>query len=315
MIGHEELARIRMFQAVDLASIKGLIDACTVRTLSAGEELITAGQVNRTVYFILSGSVYVRFDSAADLPAAVLGPGESIAEMSVIDCRPAAESVVAGESTRLLAMDEEILWSLVRSSHAAACNLLLALTARLRHTSADLAGNGEAEEEAEEYGTVDALTGLHNRFWLEKILGRQIERIAHEIQPPELAVIMVDIDDFKAFNECYGVVYGDRVLSFVSHTICDRLRPTEVITRYGGDEFVIFIPGIDLEVARRISDRIHQGVMDAVPAMPDGSTIPHPTISLGIAMLKPGQTAEELLGDADRALARARSGGGNRISE
>ena len=315
MISQEELAQIRLFQAVDLESIQGLIDACTVRTLSAGEELITAGQVNRTVYFILSGSVRVDLDSAGGAPAAVLGPGESVAEMSVIDCRPASASVVAVEPTRLLAMDEEILWSLVRFSHAAACNLLIALTARLRHANAALIGNREAEGEDEEYGTVDALTGLHNRSWLEKILTRQIERIARGGQSPRLAVIMVDIDDFKAFNKRYGVVYGDHVLSFVSHAICDRLRPTEVISRYGGDEFVIFIPGIDVEMAREISDRIHQGIMDAVPAMPDGRTIPHPTISLGIAMLEPGQTAGDLLGEAGRALTRARECGRNRISE
>ncbi|MHB8770715.1 MAG: GGDEF domain-containing protein [Syntrophales bacterium] len=315
MISQEELGRIRLFQAVDLDSITGLIDACTERTLSAGEELITAGQVNRTVYFILSGSVAVHLDSAAGAATAVLGPGESVAEMSVIDCRPASASVVAVESTRLLAMDEDILWSLVRSSHAAACNLLLALTARLRRANAVLAGNGEAEGEGEEYGTVDALTGLHNRPWLEKILTRQIERISCGGQPPRLAVIMVDIDDFKAFNKRYGSVYGDHVLSFVSHTICDRLRPTEVISRYGGDEFVIFIPGIDMDLARQIGDRIHRGIMDAVPAMPDGRTIPHPTISLGITMLQPGQTAEDLLDQASLALTRARSDGGNRIAE
>lgn len=315
MISQEELRRIRLFQAVDLDSIRGLIDACTVRALKAGEELITAGQVNRTVYFILSGSMLVHLDPVTGAAAAVLGPGESVAEMSVIDRRPASASVVAAEPTRLLAMDEEILWSLVRSSHVAACNLLIVLAARLRRADAALAGNADSEEGAEGYGTVDALTGLHNRFWLEKILARQIERIARGSQPPRLAVIMVDIDDFKAFNERHGMDQGDHILSFVSHTICDHLRPTEVISRYGGDEFVIFIPGIEAEVARRISDRIHQGVMDAVPVMPDGTTVPHPTISLGIAMLQPGQTAEELLGQADRALMRAKNDGGNQIAE
>jgi diguanylate cyclase (GGDEF)-like protein len=126
---------------------------------------------------------------------------------------------------------------------------------------------------------------------------------------------MVDIDDFKTFNNRHGVAYGDHFLSFVSHKICDRLRPTEVITRYGGDEFVIFLPGIDIDVARRISERIHRGVMDAVPVMPDGTTIPHPTISLGLAMLQPGQQAEDLLADADRALTRAKESGGNSIAE
>jgi diguanylate cyclase (GGDEF)-like protein len=312
MISQEELRQIKMFQSVELESIKGLIDACTIRSLEKGEELITAGRVNRTVYFILSGSVHVHLESVKGTPAAILGPGESVAEMSVIDHRPASASVVAAEPIRLLAMDEDILWSLVRSSHTAACNLLITLTARLRHADAAIAANPATDEE---YGTVDALTGLHNRFWLERTLERQIERIVRDGQPPRLAVIMVDIDNFKVFNEHHGVAHGDHVLSFVSHTICDRLRPTEVIFRYGGDEFAIFLPGIDVEVARQISERIHRSVKDAVPVMPDGTTIPYPTISLGLVMLQPGQTAGELLAEAESALSRAKSGGGNRISE
>ncbi len=312
MISQDELRRIKLFQSVDLESIKGLIDACTIRTLSADEELITAGQVNRTIYFIISGIVRVHRNPATGTPATILGPGESIAEMSVIDRRPAPASVVAVAPTRLLAMDEDVLWSLVRASHAAACNLLIALAARLRQPSAAIPENPEEEEGS---GTFDVLTGLPNRVWLERILKRQIERTVKGVEPQPLAVIMVDIDDFKKFNDRHGVAYGDHFLSFVSHKICDRLRPTEIITRYGGDEFVIFLPGIDKDVARRISERIHQGVMDAVPVMPDGTTIPHPTISLGLAMLRPGQQAEDLLAEADKALTRAKESGGNSIAE
>ena len=60
---------------------------------------------------------------------------------------------------------------------------------------------------------------------------------------------MIDIDYFKAFNEQYGRAYGDHILSFVAHTISDHLRPTEIITRYGGDEFVIFLPDVGIEPA------------------------------------------------------------------
>ena len=133
MISEGELKQIKLFQSVDLESIRGLIDACTLRTLEKGEVLITAGQTNRTVYFLLSGRVNIHLDSLDSEPTAILGPGESVAEMSVIDRRPASAFVVAAEPTDLLAMEEDILWSLVESSHAAACNLLMGLTNRLRH--------------------------------------------------------------------------------------------------------------------------------------------------------------------------------------
>ncbi|MHB8910659.1 MAG: GGDEF domain-containing protein [Syntrophales bacterium] len=309
MISEEELKRIKLFQSVDLESIRGLIDACTLRSLEKGEVLITAGQTNRTVYFLLSGRVTVHLDSLDSQPTAVLGPGESVAEMSVIDRRPASASVVAAEPTDLLAMDEDILWSLVQSSHAAACNLLMGLTSRLRHADEAITGGIETEQDYRRYGTLDALTGLHNRFWLERTLERQIERSVKGGEPLELAVIMIDIDYFKAFNEKYGRAYGDHILSFVAHTISDNLRPTEIITRYGGDEFVIFLPDVGSEPGRQICERIQREVMRAVPAMPDGKTSPHPTISLSMVMLQPGQTSRELLAEAERALARVRNSG------
>jgi len=315
MISEEELKQIRLFQSVDLESIKGLIDACTICSLEKSEVLISTGQVNRTVYFLLSGRVQIHLDSPASEPTAILGPGESVAEMSVIDRRPASAFVVAAEPTRLLAMDEDILWSLVQSSHPAARNLLISLTTRLRHADEAIVGWMEVEQEYLRYGTLDALTGLHNRFWLERTLERQIGRTLKGSRPLELAVIMIDIDYFKTFNERYGRAYGDHILSFVSHTICEHLRPTEIITRYGGDEFVIFLPDVGIESTRQICERIQQAVMDAVPVTPDGKTIPHPTISLGLVMLQPGQTVKELLAEADRALSRAKNGGRNCISE
>ena len=311
-IREEELKEIRLFKSVDLDSIKGLIDACTVRFLEQGEVLINRGEMNRTVYFILDGHVSVHLDSLQSKPAAILGPGESVAEMSVIDGQPTTAFVVAAEQIRLLAMDEDVLWSLIHSSHAAACNLISILTARLRHADAAIAGVAEAAE-YRGYGTMDALTGLHNRCWLDQVVERQTHRCTADQRP--MCAILIDIDYFKTFNERYGHTHGDHVLYSVANTISDNLRPAEIIARYGGDEFVVLLPTVEIEMARRIAERLHKGVMGAVPVMPDGSAIPHPTISIGVAVLQPGQTGKQLLAEAGRALSRAKNSGGNCISE
>jgi len=309
----EELNKIKLFQFVDLESIKGILDACTLRSLTAGEVLITAGQQNRTVYFLLEGHVRIHLTSLQSEPTAVLGPGESVGEMSVIDHQPTSAFVVAAEPVRLLAMDEELLWSLVHASHATACNLLIGLTTRLRHTDAVLSESNEMEEDGRHYGTIDALTGLHNRYWLEMLLDRQVQRATVGGLP--LSLIMIDIDRFRTFNDDYGHAYGDHVIYAVAHTLSGHLRPTEIIARFGGDEFVVILPDMGLETARDIGERLHRGVMDAVPVTPNGSSIPHPTTSIGLAELKAGQTGKDLLDEVERALYRAQSGGRNRISE
>jgi diguanylate cyclase (GGDEF)-like protein len=313
-ITEEELRQIKLLQSVDLASIKGLIDACAIRSLETGEVLMTAGQENRTVYFLLSGRVEVHLNSLKSKPTAIVGPGESVGEMSVLDHQPASATVVAAEPTCLLAMDEEILWSLVNSSHAAARNLLIGMTRRLRNADAVIVNGQEMEEDYRWTGTVDALTGLHNRSWLEKTLDRQIQRAARADRPPQFSVITVDIDYFKTFNEQYGYKYGDHVISFVAHAISDCLRSTEIIARYGGDEFVVLLPNVDVETARKIGARMYQSVMDAVPVMPDGKTIPHPSISLGLVALTPGQTASNFLAEMERTLALAKNGGSSFLS-
>jgi diguanylate cyclase (GGDEF)-like protein len=309
----EELRQIRLFQSVDLDAIKGILDGCTIRSLNAGEVLIAAGQENRTIYFLLEGHVRIHLASIQDPPTATLGPGDSVGEMSVIDHKPASAFVVAAEPVRLLAMEEELLWSLVRSSHAAAGNMLIGLSTRLRHTDTVISEGTTVDQDDQRYGTVDALTGLHNRFWMEKILERQVQRSIKGGQP--LSLILIDIDHFRTFNDHYGQAYGEHVLYSVAHTLSDHLRPTEMIARYGGDEFVVILPDVAIEAAMKIGGRLHRGVMDAIPVTPGGSSIPHPTISIGLAALQAGQTAEDLLAEADRALCRARSGGRNRISE
>ena len=202
----EELNKIKLFQFVDLESIKGILDACTFRSLTAGEILITAGQQNRTVYFLLEGHVRVHLNSLQSEPTATLGPGDSVGEMSVIDHQPTSAFVVAAEPVRLLAMDEELLWSLVHSSHAAACNLLIGLSTRLRHADAAISESNEMEEDGRHYGTVDALTGLHNRYWMDMVLERQVQRSITGGLP--LSLIIIDIDNFKSFNDRYGRAYG-----------------------------------------------------------------------------------------------------------
>lgn len=300
---------IRLFRNVDLDAVRGLIEGCDIMHLDRGEIIIAPGQMNHRVYIILEGRIGIHLDSPDKDPITVLDAGESVGEMSVIDKKPASAYAVAETPCQLLVMDEDILWSLVHASHHAACNLLTTLTKRLRRMDHLIAGDQDVELTYEQRGTFDALTGLHNRFWLENTLERLVRRALSN--QDTLSVIVMDIDYFQSFNERYGRIQGDRFLYFLVHVLTGNLRPTELITRSGDDEFVVLLPNIDTKGARIIADRLRNAIDSALPLSPDGRVIPHPTISMGIAGLTDGDTGPSLLSAAEAALYKAKNSGRN----
>lgn len=309
----EALRECQLFRYVDFDSVRGLIDNCTALTLQPGDILLTAGEINNTLYVLLSGRLRVHLNSLEDDPI-MIDAGESVGEMSVIDHQPVSAHVVADESCNLIAINEETLWSLVRSSHAAACNLLFTLTRRLRKTDTMVVEDNLALDDVyENFCSIDALTGLHNRFWIDNMLNRLFNRSLSRGAP--ISLIMIDIDNFTDFNDLYGSAHGDRILYYMAHTFTQNLRPTEVIARYGDDEFIVLLPDMDLDMARSVAKRLLNAVVEAVPITPDGQSYPHPTVSVGIAQMQPERTIEEFIRDTEDALSRARRAEGNSISE
>lgn len=306
------LEQIHLFRSVDIESIRGIFDYCSVITLKPQEVLIAPGQFNRTVYFILTGSMRIHLNSLDNAPISFHGPGESVGEISVIDLQPTSAYVVADVESTLLAMDEDTLWSLVRSSHAIACNLLYYLTKLLRKTDAILSGGISIDRE-KCYGHMDALTGLPNRQWMYELLKRYCHRAS--ISGAPLALILADVDQFKAFNDKFGRVCGDRMLYALTYTIKSHLRPTEVIARYSGDDFVILLPDTDMACARKAAIRLYKNLKESTPILFQDMVVERPTLSMGVAQMRPDQDADLFLADTEAALHRAKQMGYGAISE
>lgn len=148
----------------------------------------------------------------------------------------------------------------------------------------------------------DPLTGAFNRRHLEEFLSRQLSRSLSQHRP--LAVLLLDLDGFKEFNDRQGHLAGDRALAEVAAGLAGRLRSTDLVARYGGDEFVVVLPDATGEEARRVA-------WDLVGVGPQGLRF-----SVGIACLSEKcSTVNSLLEAADEALLRAkRSGGGVRVA-
>lgn len=316
LYGHfteEELKQVHLFRFVSLDSIKGLIESCSMFELEHGMIMIRPGETNHNVYFLLKGKLRVHLNDIESKPIVILGPGESVGEMSVIDQQPTSAFVVAHEHSRIMAMDEDVLWSLVQTSHAAACNLLFILTKRLRYTDSIVVEGASLEQVYQRFGTIDALTGFRNRRWVDNAMKRQFVRSLTDRKP--FSLILIGIDYFQDFNSRYGRQFGDNILYSVAHILGDHLRPTEMIARYEGDEFIIVLPGENIKQARAIADRLRKEVGRATSLIMGNKIFRHPTVSIGIAEKKEGQSLESLVTEVEKALYNAKASGRNCVSD
>ena len=157
--------------------------------------------------------------------------------------------------------------------------------------------------------TVDALTGLFNRTYLDIRLLEEVERAKRGLS--SLTLLMADIDNFKTINDTRGHQTGDGVLHAVASTARSAVRVFDVCARYGGDEFAILMPSSDHANAATCAERIRQRVADYVCSGPTLPRLPQITISIGVAVIEAGDTPEDLIGRADRCLYRAKAQGKN----
>ncbi len=157
----------------------------------------------------------------------------------------------------------------------------------------------------------DPLTGLHNRRYLEARLTEELSRSKRYNYP--LSFMMIDIDDFKLYNDFNGHQAGDRALEITAQCLRAALRKVDVASRYGGEEFSILLPQTNLEEAGVIADRIRRKIMTTT--FPHGKTQPlgGVTVSIGLSTFSPAlDSAEAIVRAADRALYHAKSHGKNR---
>ena len=167
----------------------------------------------------------------------------------------------------------------------------------------------DALSEVERMSLTDALTGVANRRHFEMRLAEAWEMAVSQKAP--LSVVMIDIDYFKQFNDVAGHLAGDQCLHDVALALSESLRDTDFIARFGGEEFVVLLPGSDDNIVRAIASRLQRSIR--------GLGIEHPgrpprgvvTVSAGFATARPGviDSAEELVRRADDALYEAKAKG------
>jgi diguanylate cyclase (GGDEF)-like protein len=125
--------------------------------------------------------------------------------------------------------------------------------------------------------------------------------------------MLIDVDQFKQFNDRHGHIAGDCALRAVAACMRGALRPTDMLARYGGEEFAVLLPGAALHHARDIAERVRSGVGHMPIHDADGSQLPSVTVSIGVAQMPEDATPTGFNDRADRAMYRAKSAGRNRV--
>ena len=176
----------------------------------------------------------------------------------------------------------------------------------------DISDRKELETELEELATRDPLTGLFNRRELSRVLEEELERGKRYQRP--MALLWIDFDRFKEVNDTYGHAAGDSVLRSVSRLLLGSVRSVDSIGRFGGEEFVIVLPEMDLDEARDTAERLRRKVAEAPQPLGDGKTVPL-SISVGVAVYpEHAQNAAALCAAADKAMYLAKGRGRNCVA-
>ena len=294
------LSGASLFSPLSQEDLRPLAEASEVVTFQPGDRIVNQGDPGESLYLILDGRVevlarIVEGGAATETVVAWMSAGDALGELALLDGQPRSASCVAVNSVRCLRLDRapflkalEDNWSL---SHA----LHIVMAQRLRMADMLLAEHSR-----------DPLTGLNNRRALADLYEREAQRVQRAVRQHgaeamhPLAVVFCDVNKFKTINDTFGHHVGDEVLRAIAAVLTEASRATDLVARYGGDEFVILLPDSGAagaeQVIRRVKDRLEADPPGPVPF----------TVSLGYAIVDPlqPQGLESLLTKADMAMYR-----------
>jgi diguanylate cyclase (GGDEF)-like protein len=174
---------------------------------------------------------------------------------------------------------------------------------------------GDAHQRLQKLSRIDVLTGLSTRLHFQDYLGQVWQRAAHGRE--DVSIVMVDVDHFKKYNDRYGHPAGDACLSRVAEALAaSARRPTDLVARFGGEEFIVLLPHTGAPMARQVAERIRHAVESLGLCHEGSSAAPVITVSVGVATVQAGgrQGAPELISAADAALYRAKAQGRNQVA-
>lgn len=172
--------------------------------------------------------------------------------------------------------------------------------------------NAKLHQKTKVMAITDSMTGLYNHRYFQQVFSRELNRAKRYEKP--FSVIMMDVDDFKKFNDTFGHLVGDKVLAALGEILAGALRNVDLAFRYGGEEFIVLLPETELESALQVAERLRE-LVESLSVEMLSDNVPHGvTVSVGVASFpRDGSTRGELLKRVDDLLYRAKEFGKNRV--
>jgi diguanylate cyclase (GGDEF)-like protein len=311
------LARAELFRGLPAAVLDRIaadfLSARLAVSHPAGTVLLARGCANDSLFIVLDGTLEVFIGN--DLPGhhLALGPGQSVGEMSLMDGHETSATVIAASDCRLLQIPQDKLWPMMQFDPLLARNVMHVLTSRIRAVNRALVESLQNQRALESEARIDGLTGVFNRRWIDAEFARSFEACLRGRQP--VSLIMVDLDNFKQLNDRHGHLSGDDALRRFARTLTSQVRATDIVGRYGGEEFAILLPETGAAAAAGVAERLRQSTAEVAATGADGQPLSL-TASFGVASHRAGDppcTLRDLLQCADGALYAAKAAGRNRV--
>ena len=296
----QQLARMPLFQGMQPEHVRLLAAVAEEVCFEPADKIVTQGEPGESVYLILDGRVEVLArisvgDVVSETVVAWMAAGDALGELSLLDGQPRSATCVAVTPVNTLRLGREPFLAAVRENWSLGHALYVVLAQRIRLADKLLAEHSR-----------DPLTGLNNRRALSDLYDREslrVQRVARQqgtdgINP--LAIVFADVNQFKTINDTHGHHVGDEVLKAIAATLTGASRTTDLVARYGGDEFVVLLPEAGVAGAEVVLQRVRKQLAEHPP-----EPVPF-SVSLGYAIVDPQEPKglDALLAEADVAMYR-----------
>jgi diguanylate cyclase (GGDEF)-like protein len=321
MVAHERTARLELVrdQTTRLERAMHRLGKTFASGLDRDASLAIAVEAAIDVTDATTGRVVHARGDGAELGSGAAGSVEGLlcdAERAALEADGEVEAADEPSTAIAVALpapagdddDETILLSVARPNRPFTADERERLHELARHAAVSVENVARHERLARQ-ATTDELTGLLNHRRMHEVLEEEIAR-ASRFRPP-VALVMLDIDDFKRVNDTYGHQRGDEVLYEVARAVEAAARQGDHVARYGGEELAVVLPHAEIGQARLVAERIRERIARVEIELPDGRSI-RPTASLGVATLSGQDDKQGLIAAADAALYAAKRSGKNR---